>query len=130
MVGDKLVGACQCCGKEAELTRMYFKYPIKCECHSPTHFEFVDHCSNCVPREPEYTKILVRTDDLKKTELEWAMVILKNALSEDRDPGSYYHSWQSNIACDIMDGVSNISHEKANKIAKNFLDKLLNKRKE
>lgn len=65
-MGDVEFGKCECCGKETSLMRTYFHYDIKCECCSPTHFEFVKHCSDCVPQEPEFTKIKVRTANLIK----------------------------------------------------------------
>jgi hypothetical protein len=66
MCGSMMFGRCQCCGKEKPLTRTYFDYPIKCECHSPNHFEMVEHCKDCTPREPEYTKVEFKTKDLKE----------------------------------------------------------------
>jgi hypothetical protein len=53
-----------------------------------------------------------------------AMDILKKALKEDDSPGSYYYGWQSNIACTIMDN-SSLSYDKANDIAKKFLNLLI-----
>ena len=45
-------GKCDICGKEDNLERTYFEYDIKCECHSPKHFELVSHCKDCVPSMP------------------------------------------------------------------------------
>lgn len=59
-------GKCQICGKETNLQRTYFRYKIKCECHSPYHFELIIHCSDCVAIEPEYTKIELKTKNLIK----------------------------------------------------------------
>lgn len=67
MNGACEVGKCEVCGKEAVLQRTYYRYPIKCECHSPEHFELVRHCRDCVPKEPTYTRITVRTADLKRS---------------------------------------------------------------
>jgi len=39
-------------------------YPIKCECHSPQHFEIKRYCNDCFPVEPEITKLIVRTEVL------------------------------------------------------------------
>ena len=59
-------GRCDICGKENHLHRTYFHYPdIKCDCHSPCHWDLVRHCKECTPKHPEYTKISVRTDKLK-----------------------------------------------------------------
>lgn len=62
-------GICDVCGKYSPLERTYFGYDIKCECHSPNHFELVHHCSNCVPVEPEYTKVTMKTSSLKRLEV-------------------------------------------------------------
>jgi hypothetical protein len=45
-------------------------------------------------------------------------------LRADKSEGSWYYSWQSNIACVIMDN-SDIEHDKANEIAIKFLDMLI-----
>lgn len=123
MCGEIEFGKCQVCGKEAALERMYFRYDIKCECHSPNHFELVCHCSDCTPKEPQYTKVEFKTEDLKNP-VALAMKILKKALSADKSAGSYYYSWQSNIACTIIDN-SDVDHAKANEIAIKFLELLI-----
>lgn len=51
---------------------------------------------------------------------------LIEALKEDNSSGSYYHTWQSNIACTIMDN-SELDHYTSNVIARRFLDRLINK---
>jgi hypothetical protein len=66
MSGDCEFGKCDICSKENYLQRTYFHYDIKCECHSPKHFELVIHCSNCVPNEPKETKIILKTENLNK----------------------------------------------------------------
>lgn len=48
-------GKCDICGKEDNLGRTCFEYDIKCDCHSPRHFELVVHCKDCIPSMP--TKI-------------------------------------------------------------------------
>ena len=58
-------GVCDVCGKEGDLVRTYFYYPIDCTCHSPVHFELMSHHKECVPKEPKYTKVEFRTEDLK-----------------------------------------------------------------
>lgn len=65
MSGDKEIGICEVCKEVKTLKRTYFKYAIKCECHSPNHFEFVRHCENCIPKEPIETRVLMNTDKLK-----------------------------------------------------------------
>lgn len=70
MSGCVEIGICDICKKEAHLQRTYFRYNIKCECHSPYHFELVRHCSDCIPKEPRETKITLRTEYLKNIEQE------------------------------------------------------------
>lgn len=58
---------CEVCGNEGILTRTYFHYNLKCECHSPTHFELVRHCATCEPKEPRETRVLLLTETLELT---------------------------------------------------------------
>lgn len=59
-------GTCEICRKENTLLeRTYFHYDIRCECHSPTHSDLVRHCTNCIPMEPETTRIILRTSSIK-----------------------------------------------------------------
>ena len=67
MSGDIEFGNCDICHQETNLQRSYFRYDIKCECHSPNHFEFVLHCKDCKAVEPKETKVLLKTNSLKKT---------------------------------------------------------------
>ena len=64
MSGEVEFGKCDYCGKEGPMNRKYFHYPIKCECHSPQHFEIRWHCNDCFPVEPETTKLTVKTKQL------------------------------------------------------------------
>jgi len=55
---------------------------------------------------------------------------LVKELRKDKEPGSYYHSWQCNIAVAFQDEfnrsyVKNGVHEISNQAAKNFLDLLI-----
>lgn len=60
-------GKCQICGKEnATLHRKYYYYNIKCNCHSPKHFEIVEYCDDCKPVEPTETKVYLNTETLNK----------------------------------------------------------------
>lgn len=124
-MGDQMYGKCDVCGKEGPLQRTYFRYPIKCECHSPEHFYSVDHHRECDPKEPGYQKIEFKTVDLKNP-IPIALDILRAAF-KDKEPGSYYHGWVSNIACCIMDQYSygEENHAKANKAAREFLNLLI-----
>lgn len=126
MSGEIEYGSCDVCGKPEELKRTYFRYPIKCECHSPLHFEIKRHGKNCLPKEPEYTSVQFKTKDLKNP-ICIAMPILIDELKEDKRAGSYYYSWQSNIACAIMDTMPNVEniHQLANDAAKTFLENLI-----
>jgi len=73
--GEINKGRCQCCGKEnVNLTRKYFHYKLpndlKCECcgtSDNTHFVIVEHCKDCVPKEPEEVKVVLSTKFLEMT---------------------------------------------------------------
>ena len=66
-MADLEYGVCGVCGKQnVRVHRKYYNYPdIKCECHSPHHFDLVLHCDDCEPKQPTYTRIQVRTDILR-----------------------------------------------------------------
>ncbi len=57
MSGEMEYGKCQICKKETYLERTYFRYDLKCECHSPQHFELIIHCKDCVPVEPRVIRV-------------------------------------------------------------------------
>ena len=71
--------------------------------------------------------------------LKEAIEVLIDALKEDKSEGSYYYSWQANIAMSFVDEfnrnpgeyTSNVEYplllEIANQAAKNFLDLLIKK---
>lgn len=68
-MGDAEQGTCSVCKKESNgISRKYFRYEVKCECCSPTHFEIVYHCTNCVPKEPILTNITIKTENLNTIE--------------------------------------------------------------
>ena len=60
-MGEIEFGTYEICGKETELERTYFYYPIHCECRDSMdkdgqkqHFEMVRHCKDCpvpIPKE-------------------------------------------------------------------------------
>ena len=66
MSGEVEFGRCDICKEDKPLERTYYHYDIKCECHSPYHFELVIHCKDCVPKEPSETKIILKTSNLSK----------------------------------------------------------------
>lgn len=57
-------GKCDYCGKKAPLRRKYFYYDIKCDCHSPRHFELRYHCKDCIPTVPHETKVTYLSSSL------------------------------------------------------------------
>lgn len=60
-MGQIMIGKCQICGKEnVPLKRKYYYYGLKCECHSPEHFEIVEHCKDCIPKPPKKTTISIK----------------------------------------------------------------------
>lgn len=64
-----------------------------------------------------------------------AMKVIITALSADKEPGSYYHSWQANIAMAMSDewmreirsnkGAVRDINATCNQAAKNFMDLLI-----
>lgn len=71
-----------------------------------------------------------------ESDLPNAIKVLKNKLSVDQSEGSYYYSWQANIAMsfkdeyerfnpNMSDGNKEILHIIANNAAKNFLNLLI-----
>lgn len=73
-----------------------------------------------------------------ETTIEQAVKTIAKELRADKNPGSYYHSWQSNIAMAINDEMEDFSASKggrthiynnrleiANAAAKRFLDLLI-----
>ena len=61
--GDVEYGKCEYCGTEAPLSRKYYYYPIRCDCHSPQHFELVRYCKSCEPKEPSKTMVCTHKED-------------------------------------------------------------------
>lgn len=58
------IGTCDICKKsDMRLYRTYFHYDLKCECHSPNHFDVVDHCEICVPVKPATTKAILKAEN-------------------------------------------------------------------
>ncbi|MDD3029802.1 MAG: hypothetical protein PHS57_05940 [Alphaproteobacteria bacterium] len=47
--------------------RTYFRLPIKCDCHSPEHFDLVEHCPDCIPVRPA-TKIKLTMEQAEALE--------------------------------------------------------------
>ena len=50
-------GCCKICMKYKAVNRKYYYYDFKCDCHSPQHFEIVNHCDNCEPKAPDFTRV-------------------------------------------------------------------------
>jgi hypothetical protein len=67
-MGDAIMGICPYCNQEKHLMRTYFYYDLDCECHIGPHYIAADHCSECIPKEPSLTKIIVKTGTLKRIE--------------------------------------------------------------
>ena len=65
-------GTCDICGKETELERTYFYYPIHCECcgskdkdGQKQHFVMVAHCKDCPAPMPTSIHPLCKAMDGK-----------------------------------------------------------------
>lgn len=61
-------GKCDYCGRETNVKRKYFYYNIKCDCHSPRHFEIRYYCKDCTPRPPHETKVTYLSHSLPPIE--------------------------------------------------------------
>ena len=61
-------GRCEICGKETQLERTYFYYPIHCECcgnKENRHFEMIRHCKKCPAPMPKEIHPLCKAMDGK-----------------------------------------------------------------
>ena len=67
MGGSVEYSKCDYCGEAGPINREYFYYGIKCECHSPEHFELVLHCDKCEPIDPGIQRILLNKEQKHKT---------------------------------------------------------------
>jgi len=72
-------GQCGICKTYTQLNRTYFHYDIKCECHSPYHFDLVEHCKNCIPKQPNETKINLKV----MTQAEWRDTQINSIISDE-----------------------------------------------
>ena len=70
--------------------------------------------------------IVNKDNEYEITDIDYisAMRVIRQELKKDQESGSMFHSWQSNLACCIMDGID-VDHTTANQIAVNFLRKLI-----
>ena len=66
ITGEIMIGKCIYCLKFKNLNRKYFHFNIKCECHSPSHFEIVEHCMACTPKCPSYTSVVLKKEYAEK----------------------------------------------------------------
>lgn len=62
-MGEVEHGKCDICKTDSTLGRKYYYYNIKCDCHSPRHFELVTYCSKCAPTPPERTTVLIKPEE-------------------------------------------------------------------
>jgi len=81
MSGDVEYGKCDVCRNDNFITRKYYYYNIKCECHSPQHFDIVYHCSDCEPIPPKTTKIELKVETLKDIRKE-KLIIIENEIGK------------------------------------------------
>jgi hypothetical protein len=84
MCGEFMIGQCDVCGKEkVALKRQYYFYGVKCDCHSPEHFEIVEHCNDCTPVPPKRTTITLEPNEIRhRFELE---IGFKNLTEEQKN---------------------------------------------
>lgn len=115
-------GKCEICGKEnVILYRAYWHYPIPCECHGPEHFELIRHCSSCVPKEPEYTKVEFKARDIKNPN-KLILNIIKHCFKKNNGPNSIYSGWIKYIS-DIISETLNVSEDDAGKAANAIMER-------
>lgn len=70
-----MFGHCNICGKEDYLSVKTYEYDLKCECHSPYHFERIEHCSNCVPSPPTNTLVWIKPKGYGKSEFDAKLML-------------------------------------------------------
>lgn len=100
----------------------------KKSCQNCGNYESKDGCGNCNccsdrPVAPTNWTPATKPRICEVLGVEQAMEIVTEELRGNKSPGSWYYSWQSNLACTIMDNAD-IDHDTANKIAVRFLDRL------
>lgn len=86
MNGEIEYGKCEFCGKDAPLIREYRHYEnIKCECHSPCHFDMIRFCKECGNKAapPTHTKIIIKRRDEREQKLVIPSIILEKFKSTD-----------------------------------------------
>lgn len=130
------MGECSICkAANQPLSRKYYHYDVKCDCCGDgKHFEIVRYCNSCAPKPPDKISILSKPiDDVAK-----AVEVITREMEKDKSEGSYYYSWQANIAMAFKDEWSRRIapgaipmgediHNVSNQAAKNFLDLLCKK---
>lgn len=118
----------KCCGE----------YPVVCTEPGYTYIM----CEKCGSRSP----FNIKDENFEKSVNIWntkvgktlshssiplseSIEVLKRELSRDKRPGSYYHSWQSNLAQVILANTTRVNTQQANMIAKSFLELFLSQGK-
>lgn len=105
MGGSIMSGRCGVCGKDGPLTRTYFRLPIKCDCHSPEHFDIVDHCTECAPARPN-TKIYLTSEQAEALEKQLSEAERQNnclaAMTAERDT---FRAWALGTVVDMFNPV-------------------------
>lgn len=97
-------GTCEICGIDSYLSRKYFRYDIKCECHTPEHFEMVRHCNSCIAKEPIETHVILKTSNLfkyKPQEVKEALMYCANCEKDLGFMGSPEYNKQKAIIDDF-----------------------------
>jgi len=109
-------GTCQVCGKENNgIQRTYYYYGIKCECHSPEHFEIVYHCNTCVPNPPSKTTLNLSPTTERQLSPQFTqpagaeVISIDELLSEFKRQGFDTSNWEGDEGAEkaIVDGVVN-----------------------
>lgn len=124
-MADVEFGKCDICGKEAVLSRTYFKYRIgSCECcgsklrdGSNGHFEVVHHCNKCVPHLPTVIHPLFKALDGKvyranitnvlPFEIKGEYIIEEPVIVEDKQR-AIISKLQKEVKREGLNGINNI----------------------
>lgn len=68
MNGYNEIDKCDYCEKITNVRRKYFRYNIKCDCHSAKHVEIRRYCKYCTPTIPHETKVTYSIQTLSPME--------------------------------------------------------------
>lgn len=130
MYQENEIGKCDCCGKEnVLLEKAIFHYPFPCQCCSSGHSVLVRYCEDCEPEDLQKTKVLMKTEDLKRP-FTFAFQIMQTEMQKTRgEKGGIYDVWASNLSMMLYCAVPEMTSERADEIAQKWLDQFFRLKK-